>query len=135
MNRCNKKVIEIQNTGNICYLNSVLQLLCNIPELIDNNYNNNEIYSNFLSVHHEMLDNSPEIVDDENMLDISYFKKGLENIHDIYKDNGQHDVYEVLNIILHHIHIGNAKNILYNKNNNNKTIIGYPVQKNNNICS
>ena len=75
MNRCNKKVIGIQNTGNICYLNSVLQLLCNIPELIDNNYNNNEIYSNFLSVHHEMLDNSPEIVDDENMLDISYFKK------------------------------------------------------------
>ena len=34
-----KKVIGIQNTGNICYLNSVLQLLCNIPELIDKNYN------------------------------------------------------------------------------------------------
>ena len=48
-----------------------------------------------------MLDNSPEIVDDENMLDISYFKK-LENMHDIYKDNGQRDVHEVLNIILHH---------------------------------
>ena len=129
MNRYSKKVIGIQNNGNICYLNSVLQLLCNIPELIDKNYNNDKIYSNFLSVHHEMLDDSSEITDDENMLDINYFKKGLENIHDIYKDNGQHDVHEVLNIILHHIHIGNAKDISYNNKNDNKTIIGYPVQK------
>jgi len=125
----NKKIIGIQNSSNNCYLNSVIQLLCNIPELQNINYNKDKVYKNFLDTYEEMYDTGNNIIDNENILDVSYLKKSLENEHSIYKGDHQQDVHEILNIILHHVHTGNSKGINYNVNNNEKTIIGYPVRK------
>ena len=129
MEPSNKKVIGIQNKVNNCYLNSVIQLLCNIPELQNMNYNKDKVYKNFLDTYDEMYDTGNNIIDNENILDISYLKKSLENEHSIYKGDHQQDVHEILNIILHHVHTGNSKGIDYNVNNNEKTIVGYPVRK------
>ena len=129
MEPSNKKVIGIQNTLNNCYLNSVIQLLCNIPELQSINNNRDQVYKNFLDTYDEMYDTGNNIIDNENILDISSLKKSSENEHSIYKGNQQQDVHEILNIILHHVHTGNSKGIDYNVSNNEKTIIGYPVRK------
>ena len=76
-----------------------------------------------------MYDTGTNIVDNESMLDISSLKKSIVSCHSIYKGDQQQDVHEILNIILHHVHTGNSKGINYNVNNNEKTIIGYPVRK------
>ena len=73
----NKKIIGIQNSSNNCYLNSVVQLLCNIPELQSINYNDDVVYKNFLDTYEEMYDVGTNIVDDESMLDISSLKKSI----------------------------------------------------------
>ena len=75
MEPSNKKVIGIQNTSNNCYLNSVIQLLCNIPELQSMNYNKDKVYKNFLDTYDNMYDIGNNIIDNENILDISSLKK------------------------------------------------------------
>ena len=55
MEPSNKKVIGIQNTSNNCYLNSVIQLLCNIPELQSMNYNKDKVYKNFLDSSNKIM--------------------------------------------------------------------------------
>lgn len=125
----NKKIIGIQNSLNTCYLNSVVQLLCNIPELQSINYNDDGVYKNFLDTYEEMYDTGNNIIDNENMLDISSLKKSIVYCHSIYKGDHQQDVHEILNIILHHVHEGNSRGINYINSNTEKTIIGYPVRK------
>jgi ubiquitin carboxyl-terminal hydrolase 8 len=125
----NKKIIGIQNSLNNCYLNSVVQLLCNIPELQSLNYNDDGVYKNFLDTYEEMYDTGNNIIDNENMLDISSLKKSIVSCHSIYKGDHQQDVHEILNIILHHVHEGNSRGINYINSNTEKTIIGYPVRK------
>ena len=63
MEPSNKKVIGIQNKVNNCYLNSVIQLLCNIPELQNMNYNKDKVYKNFLDTYDEMYDTGNNIID------------------------------------------------------------------------
>jgi hypothetical protein len=53
----NKTIIAgIQNSSSNYYLNSVVQLLCNIPELQSLNHNNDVVYQNFLDTYDEMYD-------------------------------------------------------------------------------
>lgn len=101
-----RTIIGIQNSENLCYLNSVLQLLFNIDPLNRFIMKTKSYNKGFVDIYKSMLELSEynELqkteIDNCSVLEPEPLKENLENIFNIYKENRQQDAHETLLNIL-----------------------------------
>ena len=112
-----RTLIGIQNNENVCYLNSVLQILFNVEYL--NEYIQKSEFSetnkrgNFINGYKkiwEIMKSEKFVVDDENIISSLYLKNFLEKHNSMYEGCFQHDAHEVLITILNLLHEGFIEN-------------------------
>lgn len=110
-------IIGIENTLNLCYLNSVLQILFTVQPLnkIILNYNffskKPKSFKELLIIAYKNLlehiyDVNEMYIDNENILESEQFKNVLEKVFPYQLSHGQHDVHEILINILNIFHEG-----------------------------
>ena len=99
------KIIGIHNPYNLCYLNSILQLLFNVKPLNNNLSKSNDSSSSVLIktykdiIEYINLNNEDIVIDNEYMLDSTEFKKCIKCLND-----EQYDAHEILMLILNKFH-------------------------------
>ena len=111
-----RTIIGIENPHNLCYLNSILQLLFTIKPLNQfilkyfNNKNNITLDKYLILSYKYLLENiytqDNSGIDEENILESTNFKDMLERNSPFPILNRQQDVHEILIIILNSFHEG-----------------------------
>lgn len=152
LNNNNSKLVGFINNNNMCYLNSIVQILLNIDELkiffsdisfcifltnyikknLLKNFNNNytlifSILPKTTSFHIFNIFNIYFKRKNNNNINLKNIKNILAHYNDMYDDNSQQDASETLNFILDRIHIEQERKIIIDINydyiNNNHIII------------
>ena len=111
----NRLIIGLQNEdSSSCYLNSVLQVLFNIDPL--NNFisktksisfnNEGKILNSYRRILNLLISDDGSLIDDDNVVTSSTFKKKLEILLPICKGEFQQDAHEVFIEILNIFHSG-----------------------------
>lgn len=107
-----RTIIGIENNSNLCYLNSVLQLLFTVEPL--NKFILNYSLPDKPKSFHDLLlfsyknllknihDDEEKLIDEENIIESTQFKKILDKLYPLH--DRQHDVHEIMLIILDFFH-------------------------------
>lgn len=116
-------IIGIENTLNLCYLNSVLQILFTVKPL-NKFILNYKFFSNkpksfkellivaYKNILEHIYDVNEFYIDNENVLESEQFKKVLEKVFPYQLSHGQQDVHEILINILNIFHEGMKENVV-----------------------
>jgi ubiquitin C-terminal hydrolase len=108
-----RTLIGIQNTDNVCYLNSVLQILFNIEYLNEYIQKLEFLGSSFVNGYKKtwnIIQSEKFFVDEDNIISSTYLKNFLEDYDSMYIGCQQHDAHEVLVSILNLLHEGFVEN-------------------------